>query len=454
MTFIPDKPKRKNSPRRRHRRFLPMTLLPIVTLIAGFMALSPQIDAWLVSDPFTPPCHFEEDRLFATGHPLRLTSINQGQYESIDDAGLIRQISWSPDGTMLTALDPNSNKDNEAVLMSAEGDILHAFEEDVYSTPLWSEDGQSIEFSGGLSSYHINIETWETESWIVPKSGFRLFYSDKSKSPNGQYAPYAVHQNDGTVSWYVKNLEDGAEQSVWAEGVSVSESRIIGWSENSQFLYLTVGHVLTQYDVQSHKMSVVVELPYVPTGVSISPDNNMTMIYDSENSAILIDINTLEMKAFGYNTSAYKLGWTADSRYWVYGELRNNSVYDSIRVYDTVENISRKLDIPAGIDRFNIELSPSGRYLQYINVTAIGSDSPFNYAIYDLETDVEHAIGAYAFNHRLQLFTHEGKDYLLIQKQVSADQSQPYLTTLMNTEDFSSCKIGYTGLTLEFQPQR
>lgn len=452
MAFITNRPKRKNTPQR-HRRFLPVTILPIVMLMLGLMVMSPQIEAWLANDPFTPPCQLEQDRLFATGHPIQLASINQGQYDPIDDAGSIRQISWSPDGTLLTARNPNSNEENEAVLMTADGEVRHVFDEDVYSIPLWSDDSQSIEFSGGLASYHINTETWETESWVVPRSGFRLFYNNKSKSPNGRYAPYAIQHQDGTVSWYVKDLDDDAERSLWSEGISVSDSRIVGWSANSQFLYLAVGQILMQYDIGSHQLRDVLELPYVPGGVAISPDNTKIMIYNTEHSAVLIAINTLDMTTFGNNTSGYKLGWTADSRYWVYGELRNKSEYDSIHVYDTVENSSRRLNIPAGIDRFKIELSPSGRYLKYLSTTATESLLPSNYAVYDLETDSEHAIGAYSFNHRLQLFTHEGKDYLLIQKQVSADQSQPYLTTLMDAENLSVCKIGYTSWTVEFQPQ-
>ena len=89
--------------------------------------MTSQINAWLASDPFTPQCHFEQDRLFATGHPLRLTSINKGQYERIGDVRNIDQISWSPDGTMLTARNPNDDADYDAILMSSDGKIIHTF---------------------------------------------------------------------------------------------------------------------------------------------------------------------------------------------------------------------------------------------------------------------------------------------------------------------------------------
>lgn len=39
-----DKPKRKRTPNRR-RKFLLWVIVPIVVLIVGFMAVSPQIDA-------------------------------------------------------------------------------------------------------------------------------------------------------------------------------------------------------------------------------------------------------------------------------------------------------------------------------------------------------------------------------------------------------------------------
>ena len=447
--MINDKPKRKNTPSRQ-RKVLLFFMLPIVALIAGLMALSPQIDA---QEMDTPQCHFEEDRLFITGHPYQLTSINRGQYEPLWDSGAISQLRWSPDGTMFTARDPmDSDEMTNLMLVSADGEVLQRIEKDVSSSVNWSHDSRYFEFSS-FGDNRYTIETEELFSYITPMDGFGMTF-DAGMSPNGRYMAYVMSRGRDYSSWFVNDIEMGYSDISIGSWRTSDVIRFAGWSADSRYIYFVTSDVIKQFDMQSRELTDLLELPHSLAYVqlSLSPNADKIILWDEANGAMNINLDTREIERFGEDVFSYKLGWL-DNRYWIYGELRNEDVYESIHVYDAIENTSRQLNLPAGIDRYEIELSPSGRYLQYLRVIATESNLPSNYAIYDLETDVEHIIGSYAFEHRLQWFSHEDKDYILIQKQVTADQSQPYLTTLMDVENFSSCQIGYTAWTLEFQPQ-
>jgi len=87
--------------------FLLMTL--ILLCIAGGIVLTPQVETWLATDPFTPQCHFDEDRLFATGDPITIHSVNQGQNTLVELDTSYYNSYWSPDGQYLVAMKKSDN---------------------------------------------------------------------------------------------------------------------------------------------------------------------------------------------------------------------------------------------------------------------------------------------------------------------------------------------------------
>jgi len=169
-----DKPKRK---RTSNRRRLLWVLVPMVALILGLLALSPQINLWLATDPFTPQCHFEEDRLFATGYsPVYISSINAGQQEPIDHT-VGMPIGWSPDGGHLTYIDMTS-ENFEYILADFKGDEIlriHGLREFA-----WSSDGRYFAYSVSKEPFEIqviNIYDTHTNSSIgeVDVAGGRFY---------------------------------------------------------------------------------------------------------------------------------------------------------------------------------------------------------------------------------------------------------------------------------------
>jgi hypothetical protein len=166
--MMTDKPKRKNTPNRRGK-FLLMIVLPSVALITGFMALSPQIDAWLATDPFMPQCHFEEDRLFATGYPLRLTSTNLGQYEDIEIDNIVGiHIKWSPDGNYIAyTIFGADGRPFESMILSPTGEILYEFE-DWTAGLQWSSDSRYVTYNQSNKLGIFDMDTKQDISDILP----------------------------------------------------------------------------------------------------------------------------------------------------------------------------------------------------------------------------------------------------------------------------------------------
>jgi len=450
MTFSSDKPKRKNSPNRR-RKFLLMIVLPVVALIVGVMALSPQIDAWLATDPFTPQCHFEEDRLFATGHPLRLTSINEGQYDPIYNFGS-NSINWSPDSKIITyGFYNDETNEFEAMLISATGEILYKLEGSVTGTA-WSPNNRYVTYlaqSGGY--FHVlNMDTEQEVSDVVPEE-----FAVVNWSPDSRYIVLLSSDDNDVDKWLVKDIEKPNDDShLWE--VEMFRSRHMGWSANSQYAYFGGGNKLYRYDVTTDNISEFLELPHVIGSTTIeqsryviSPDHSKIVFWKEGEFTFIVDLDSLEIVELDSFQAPELIRWHPDNHQLIIG-------YDTTKIaepekleaytYDIESSVLRPLDTKSGD---LMELSPTGRYLSYVG--SWGSTFIKTHRVYDLESDVDTLIAELDELEwsQIQWLHHSEKDYLVIQQLFAPGR---IFTYIIDPENNSKCRIGWTTQVLEFQP--
>lgn len=110
LVMYPEKPKKKNSPRRLRFAFVTIVLM---VLLAGAILLSPHaeqaLNGWLNDDPFTPICHVPElEVAYMRGdlgevqlYRARLNGDNPTRVSDLYDPHAT-QFRWTPDGRYLT----------------------------------------------------------------------------------------------------------------------------------------------------------------------------------------------------------------------------------------------------------------------------------------------------------------------------------------------------------------
>lgn len=263
MTQFTDKPKRKRTPRRRHK-FLLMIIVPIVALIVGFMAVLPQIDAWLATDPFTPQCHFEENRYVYAGS---IVDVNGTQVWDVPDS--LRLYAWSPDGTAFAYFSRGAQGSELHRLDLEIGDDQHInYGDNLIGLSLeWSPDSQSIALA-------FITQNDQSVTLIVADNELSSFRQhpiasvhDMVWSPDGQHLmiEQALGQDDDPD--LILTIESGQQQSLRD---LPDYDFMVNWLSNTEILYQTQSRQLFVYDIGQQTSELWVDA-YLEFG-DISPD--------------------------------------------------------------------------------------------------------------------------------------------------------------------------------------
>ena len=425
MTQFTDKPKHKRTPSRR-RKFLLMIVLPIVALMLGFVALSPQIDTWLATDPFTPQCQFEQDHVFESGDPLDFVSINSGEIHALTDLELESlTTALSPDGQyILTPLTYSFDEPDVSInVLSADGDVLYMLTSEFPIFPsLWSPDSRYFVYLArneqydGLVYLLFNIENGQTTDYGI-RADDSYFVS---WSPDGQYLlafqDVEWTKSDGSTgeseAWAVAKLSTidpntAYESLVWT--TKDEPDTYIGWSTDSKGFYGIAGDRIIKYDIESGQSSDVMRLPKV---FDINPTIDLEFFYSAEREQLTI-------------------------RNYVQWPLHIN-----LRSQEITE-----ISLPP-LRQYEFRVSPDGRYI--IFEAGINLKGENRYRLFDFET--LQTISNFELHARYlpRWIRADEQDYLLI-NEGQPDQSE-YKTYLWNPSTDQRCKIDFTDEITDYLP--
>lgn len=461
MTYTDEKPKRKRSPHRR-RRFLLWIVMPVLIVIGGFVLLSPQIEAWLATDPFTPQCHFEQDRLFATGYPTLVSSINTGQNDSFGTKDRSVGISWSPNGNYLTIRDDSmSNGEFNTFIASQSGDIQYALGRNIYGGN-WSPNSRYISYQKIFSNHILDMQS-RREIPFLPSNhdGFR---QGGNWSPNSRYLPFVLtarDRNDDNEfdTWIIKDMENPkVDLRPWETGIV--NSKLIGWSNDSQFAYFIDEYHLYEYSTSQEELTNRHLFPYQisppdypevrQTTAKMSPDGSKILLSLEDKFTIVVHLEEFEVRQITSFQPPERILWHPDSEHLVTidGSGHRSTKTDNVLLYNIDDDTITHLNTKSADD---IDISPTGRFISYVE----GKRNFYakTRRIFELETSNDVLLADFKYWNQIQWLYHDGKEYVVIQQAINTNQDQPLLTYLIDPENMSKCKIGWTGYELEFQPQ-
>jgi len=448
MTFSSDKPKRKNSPNRR-RKFLLMIVLPMVALIVGFMALSPQIDSWLATDPFTPQCHFEEDRLFLTNEPIELHSINDGLIQEFPELNNVDEASWSPDGQYFVAQNYKFPDEVQgATVISAQG-------EEVAQASFWVArrgtewSSNSLYFAYGAADYDQIFDVQAGQD-IKLMNFLSDGYDIPTWSPNGRFKAFIGGHNLTIV-----DLMNESSVSTSIDGV------LVGWSTDSQYAYFTGKNRLYQYDIIHDMLTELFYFPYEiytppypkvrQTVSKMSPNHSKILVSLEDKFTFVIELEPFTVREIHSFQSPERILWHPDSQHLIIidGSIGYvSSKPDKVLLYNIEDDTFRQLNLKTSDD---VWVSPTGQYLSYV-VGGTNFEAKTR-RIYNVHTNEDTLVGEFKYNNWDRWLHHNGKDYLVILQAINEDSSHPLIAYIIDPEDNSKCKIGWTGYELEFQPE-
>lgn len=430
-----DKPKHKHTPSRR-RKFLLWIIVPIVALIVGFMAVSPQIDAWLATDPFTPQCHFEEDRYFYVW-----TSLG----ESTERAGVI--------------VNANGNKYWQ---------ITEAYPH------AWSPDGQLfayIAYDGALSALQIlDLQTGDQKNMNLP--GYHNTFNDVfTWSPDSKYLAIQADAK-GEVAPLI--IVDRNLDNVTRHFSNVTDIHAVHWSPDSQ--KIVVVQASATHDIPDVMLDILTDEMWGMTNIPdyfsfVSWRNEREILFNSaplqifkygladQTSSLWIDgiipsdYHSMSIdKSFAivesgkehtlYHLSESNRPIQVPEPPFFPSEFLGNKLYsgDSENSYFYDLEIDYSLTIPRTEDDFDwrwIELSPSNNYISY----EVGPAPFIDIGILDINTlqELEHPYPTIPLPEWVELDGQEWLTYI-----VQLDTKSPMINLyLYNPNNHHRC-IAYT----------
>ncbi len=450
-----DKPKRKHNPNRR-RKFLLMIVLPIIALIVGFMVLSPQIDAWLATDPFTPQCHFEEDRLFAYGRPPQIASINSGQYDIFETYQLPAKegARWSPNGRYLAY----HLNEREIVLQDmSNNEILRTFP---YSTSQsqvimwhWSPNSRYLAYGltttdGKTTRHFIDVEQGtmnDLEFDGEENNPTTQYFNALWWSPDSQYV-LIISEID---KWILLNM--GELTNIELTGFSKNSSRPY-WTSDTKF-YFVSNKNLQLYDVTLNIVTEIASLPYDDiTFVVVHNDHIVRFWTYAFDGTVVYNLKTKSI----VEIEGDFLTWDSNLGTILYLDPVNSSIYrkDVNTGNSTIES--------EDITIYEYRFSNSHQYMLYVSDVIQSDLSPspgstsinHTYHVLDLHTGVHKQLFTFEVPNNIFWMQHEEKEYLVIQKWM-LEYEGLYLTYLINPATMAKCRIGISDvfLNISIQPQ-
>lgn len=436
-----DKPKRKRTPNRRRR--LLWVLLPIVTLVLGLVALSPQIEAWLATDPFTPQCEVKNHKFVIHGSNI-ITDFENSEIISFDLSEYYQYHWWFDEQNYL---------------------IYKAFRGEMY--PAYN------------STYIMNTTTGEYEE--ISDSAFR--YNVFRKSPH-----YLVQGS--TFNNHVHVIDVPQQELVfYSEELPFDPYRGFAFSPDEKYLliYGEKPEPSTLLDLETYELRPL-------TGLSvIGWFDEKHLLYQEENNAVFTHhVVTVENKKFEFesfdsdakaediskrfyvksedgrwiglldNAGEYWL-WDRDtaSHYIVDLALSNPIVTARIHgkylvvVFKGSEGIFYFYDLETGeeypfklhdVNNSQRLISPSGEFVvEWI------TRAPNDY--YQVRSPIRHQL--YTYDDLPQL-THDnwttidGHDHLLYSNPMTTDDMGDRLYYLINASSGERCKIGIWNSSEDF----
>jgi len=400
------------------------------------MALSPQIDAWLATDPFTPQCHFEEDRLFVTGSPPELRYINQGQFEDIDD-GDYSEIVWSPNGEHV--IFPVNQY--EYHLYSGE-ELVQIYDDERNVSRVWWWSPNSKYVARVNEDRELIVVDFETNNSLEKFNLGELYYGP-IWSPNSKYL--IVHEMDNYFLFDVEN------QLKYLFTPTSQITNFPVWSNNSEKIYYFKNTDLVAYDIKSDTtVKLITDIDGIAVKyIDVSPNDKHVVVHHFNNSLIL-NTQTREVQSIsGFH------GWLADDKILQIRTMGGMPFNKHVEIYDL--NIAQSETIYTySQDMERVDISPSNRFI------LIATQMFFNgltrtmmvtsFILYDTEhhqyvRDIEFKNDGW-----LEWITQDNQDWLVIREKLNNKDTSPYLTYMYNPAENKKCKLGWTTYSLEFQP--
>jgi|GEM_PF-2480941 len=446
MTVSFDKPKRKNTPNRR-RKFLLMIVLPMGVLIVGFMALSPQIDAWLATDPFTPQCHFEEDRLFLTGEPATLASFNDGQYNTFNSRAY-RPQRWSPDGRYYIHV---KDADVRTIAVSTyDGTEVFSLSDPqlAYDSWFWSPNSRMLLYSTNtqaisqLRIFEIIDNTVEEVTLLdfAPTDfpGHQLILSSQNADHTN---PTLGWSSDGRyIAFDYKSqmmLIDTGSRTLVVLDITVPMYPVPSWGSNTVF-YFVDGQILKRYDISTNVMLDLTTIPReAPVRINMYGKTTLGIYHEDRKLSL-------------YHIPTDRWIWVGSAE-WLIGS--NKIIYTQQKDIDSYDYL--QLDLTTGQSTllfenriiFGFVIAPSGHYYlstEFYLLDRYISSIDNNSSVQKINSDK---------SAKLSWFSHQGQDWLLAQETKANLVDGVYMTYVIHPETMSRCKIGLTDINLDLQPE-
>ena len=433
--MIDNKAKRKNNPNRR-RKVLLMIVLPMVALIASFMALSPQIEAWLATDPFTPQCHFETDRVFVAGYFAKLGSLNSGisEVSYLEETGTI-PFKLSPDGNYLI----HNTVDGINLLSRIEITELVNLTE--IKSPIadtqWSPNSRYVAFSQYHPSYPYRILDVSSSEIVYE---FQLIGSGLIWSPDSRYILYLSEegwQSLDTTTWEIINLPP------------IDSFKVPEWASDSKSYYYKYENSQYEYHLNTYQSSKILELPVDDVIWSIdSFDRKYAVLYDQTSRYILYDYQNSE--SIQLEVGSKFLMWLPNHNSFMYSISDNFEEANHLYRFDADSQVSTDLNI-IYYARISADISPSRQYIPYL-----ADIKNSTYMLHNVKNNSSQLLGVFSEGLHIQWINHENKELLILQKRIPNFGSEweiPYIAYIIDPETLNKCKLGITGYYLKFQPQ-
>ncbi|GEM_PF-5070989 len=438
------KPKRKRTPNRRRRLIILFLLFDL--LIVGMIVLSPPIQGWLATDPFTAQCQFEEDRLFAYGQPTQLTSINKGQHSTFTtyDLPTSEGVRWSPYGHYMGyhAIDGKPviyNVANPTKLIELPYPASLSY---VISWG-WSPNGRYIAFGalddqGQSRQYFMQISGDDVDILEFNEGDPQIEYINSIWwSPDSKYA--VVKSLDG---WFIYDFEK--LENLRLADIPNHASQVYWVSETT--FYFAEDKMLYEYNAEEGHITPVTSLPY---------KNVTAMVIYHERFALFW---TSDRGMFSYNLETNAL-LELDAQFQFWDDKMNRALYlDSLdntlfwRDVET-ESISPITEYLTTLNDYSI--STSQKYMLYASRNTIASLSSYpryrlinrEYRLLNLDSVTDQLLVTFDVPNNLFWIYIDGQDYIVMQKWITQTKGL-YMTYLIEPDTMERCKVGITDIFL------
>lgn len=422
------------------------------------MALKPQMDAWLATDPFTPQCHFEQDRFFAIGYPVTLASLNSGQYDMFNSRVdyAYRPPRWSPDGQFHVHV---KEADMRSMAISTyDGEEIFSISDPQlsYDGWYWSPDSQMILYSTNTQAISV-LEVYEFTGDTFRRRNFSDFASsdfpahwmaladngDVGRTQNlgwSRNGSYILFSHD--VDTYVIDVK---QDTLTRLEVSIPYSPTPIWWSDTAF-YFVENQMLKSYDVSTNDVMTVTNLPNETTATIMVFGENTVGIIDDSFSGAYYSIShdtwvTLELQI-------QFVQWLEIAQIIVYAQETADGTIDYYQLDTEVGRSTLLFNAPTHLK--NLRFSPLGQY-------SISSDEDGkNWTINPLTNIAALSntqILMFDNRTRMNWFEHQGQDWLLVQEDQPNLADGVYMTYVIQPQTLNKCKVGLTDINLHLQPK-